>query len=206
MELVAERVSVGGAHEPLLLATSVVAPPARVTLVAGDSGYGHVALSLALGGRMQLASGTVSLGGDSRLATLQRHVALVDVPDVTAPLDALPVHAVIAEELALAGRPCRKSDARAFLEAHGAGDLAGERFEAVRPGQRTAWLSEIAAQETAARVLVLGHPDRHGGDPSAWWPTALGLAGEGLTVVVQCTHLTIRELGQPIHYELGVTS
>ena len=49
MKLQADCVAVSGAHAPLLLATSVTAVTGEVTLVAGDPGYGQVALALALG-------------------------------------------------------------------------------------------------------------------------------------------------------------
>ncbi|QGN57886.1 hypothetical protein [Nostocoides sp. HKS02] len=65
---------------------------------------------------------------------------------------------------------------------------------------------DIAASRAQTRVLVLAAPDRLGGDPGHWWQTAQSLAASGLTVVVQCTHATARHLGQPVHYELGVSA
>lgn len=203
MNLVAHQVSVAGLHGPLLLPTSLDAPPADVTLVAGDPGYGHVALALALGGRVDLASGEVRLDGDDAASLRRRHVALVDVPDVTAPEEALSVKAVLEEELALAGLPAGRTAAHRFLAERGSLELAGVRWEHVAGHLRTAWLMETAAARDGIRVLVVAHPDRHGGDPHRWWDAARSFADRGLTVVVQCTHATARQLGHFDAYELG---
>jgi hypothetical protein len=47
----ANSVAVAGTHAPLLLATSVTALTGEVTLVAGDPGYGQIALALTLSGQ-----------------------------------------------------------------------------------------------------------------------------------------------------------
>jgi hypothetical protein len=65
---------------------------------------------------------------------------------------------------------------------------------------------DVAAARVDTRVLVLGAPDRLGGDPRHWWHAAAQAAAEGFTVVAQCTHATARHLGQPVHFELGVAA
>jgi hypothetical protein len=204
MELIADHVSVAGLHGPLLLPTSLTAVPGRVTLVAGDPGPGHVALALALGGRAALAEGEVTLDGDPGEELRRRHVALVDVPDVTAPEDAVSVRSAVAEQLALAGRPASRAATRAFLDGHGVGD-ARQRFEGLAPSERTLLLMDVAASRAATRVLVVAAPDRFGGHPRSWYSAAERLAAEGLTVVVQVTHATARQLAVPsATFELGV--
>jgi len=203
MRLTAHKASVAGVHGPLLLPTSLEAAGGEVTLVAGDPGHGHVALALALGGRAELASGSITLDGDAGPRLRRRHVALVDVPDVTSPDDAPSVRGVLAEELALAGLPSGRRAGTRFLVERNAGYLATRRFEHVPGHQRTAWLMEIAAQRPDVQVLVVAHPDRFGGDPHRWWEAARTLAGQGLTVIVQCTHATARQLGHDDAYELG---
>ncbi|GAB3070104.1 hypothetical protein [Pedococcus soli] len=205
MELIADHVSIAGLHGPLLLPTSLTAGPGHVTLVAGDPGYGHVALALALGGRAPLMDGVVTVDGDASEALRRRHVALVDVPDVTAPEGALSVRAAVAEQLALAGRPASRAATRAFLAGHGVEDQ-GERFESLPPSTRTTLLMRVAAARAATRVLVVAAPDRLGGDPTDWYAAAERLAAEGLTVVVQVTHGTARQLALPATYELGVAA
>lgn len=204
MELVADTISVAGTYAPLLQTTSFVAPPARVTVVAGDPGYGHVALALALGGRIQLWTGQVLLDGIEDVAAQREHVSLVDVPDVSAPEDGLAVREVVAEELAFAGRASRGRDVQEFLAAQGVPGHGHERFEELTTAERVRVLTGAAALRAQTRVLVLAHPDRRGGDPHEWWPSVEGLAADGLTVIVQLMPPTVRQLGLPLHYELGV--
>ena len=203
MQLLVDQVAVAGARSPLVQPTSFVAPPSRVTPVAGDPGYGQVALALALAGRMPLAGGRVTLDGSDDPAVLRRHVAVVDVPGVSAPEDGLAVHHVLAEELAFAGRPSGRRAVEAFLTAHGVGAAADEPFEALAPGDRVRVLAHAAAERTATRVLVVTNPDRRGGDARTWWPVLEALAAEGITVVVQVTHATMRQLDLPVDAELG---
>lgn len=203
MQLVVDGVAVAGARSPLVQPTSFVAPPARVTPVAGDPGYGQVALALALAGRMPLAAGQVLLDGDADPGLRQRHVAVVDVPGVSAPEDGLAVHHVLAEELAFAGRPSGRRAVEAFLDEHGVAAAAGAPFEALAPADRVRVLAHAAAGRTATRVLVLTNPDRRGGDARTWWPVVEQLAADGLTVVVQLTHATMRQLELPVRAELG---
>jgi hypothetical protein len=171
--------------------------------VAGDPGYGQVALALALGGRMPLAGGQVTLDGSDDPAVLRRHVAVVDVPGVSAPEDGLAVHHVLAEELAFAGRPSGRSAVEAFLTAHGVGAAADAPFETLAPEDRVRVLAHAAAERTATRVLVITNPDRRGGDARTWWPVLEALAADGITVVVQLTHATMRQLDLPVQAELG---
>ncbi len=204
MELVADTVSVAGTRSPLLQPTSFVAPPARVTAVAGDPGYGQVALALALAGRMPLRTGHVRLDGVEDRDRLRAHVTIVDVADVSAPEDGLAVHHVVSEELAFAGRPSGRAAVRAFLEEHGVVASADDPFEVLAPADRVRVLVHAAAERAATRVLVVGNPDRRGGDPHVWWPVLTDLAADGLTVVVQLTRPTMQELGLPVVAGLGV--
>ena len=201
-----EDVEVAGSHAPLLLPTSLEARSGEVTLVAGDPGYGHVALALAIAGHLAPSAGRITLDGDELPGRRQRAVALVDLPGVSEPEGSLPVHAVLGEELALSRRPARRRDVRAFLERHEATGLATERWEHVAPGQRTAWLAEVAALRPGVEALLLAGPDRFGGDPFAWWSVAHGHAASGLAVIVSCTHASARLLRHPALHELGASA
>ncbi len=101
---------------------------------------------------------------------LRRHVALVDVPEVSAPEDGLAVHHVVAEELAFAGRPSGRQAVAGFLDRHGVLAAADEPFERLAPEERVRVLTSAAAERAATRVLVVTNPDRRGGDPRRWWP------------------------------------
>ncbi len=206
MELVADAVGVAGARSALLQPTSFVAPSARVTVVAGDPGHGQVALALALGGRIPLATGSVLVDGVGAPAMRARHVALVDVPEVSAPEEGLALHHVLAEELAFAGRPSGRAAVARFLADHGILVPARTRFEELDPADRVRVLVHAAAERTATRVLVVAGPDRRGGDPHVWWPELTRLAAGGLTVVALVSHPTLRQLDPPLRAELGVAA
>jgi energy-coupling factor transporter ATP-binding protein EcfA2 len=205
MKLQADSVAVSGTHAPLLLPTSMTALTGEVTLVAGDPGYGQVALALALGGRLVPSFGNVRMGGVDDAGLLRARVALVDVPTVSEPEEGLSVRAVIGEELALSGQRARGSDVSAYLHAHDGDQHAGLRWEQVPASFRTRWLADLASRRGPVDFLVLASPDRFGGDPHDWWEVAKALAGKGKGVIVQCTHASARLLSVSARYELGVS-
>lgn len=193
-QVIACDVSVRGTHEPFVSGVGFVAPAGEVTVVGVDPGVAQVALALAIGGRVDLLRGSVSIGGWSHRSHLQLRTRLVDVPDVTAPEDSLPLRAVVAEELALAERPSSRKDVAAFLAARDLTALAARRWESLPSGLRTRLLLELGSWHPQVRVVVLAGPDRHGGDPEEWFEAARALAGGGLTVVVLCSPATAATL------------
>ncbi|UVS80322.1 ABC transporter ATP-binding protein [Actinokineospora sp. UTMC 2448] len=166
MEMRAEAVAVAG----MLAATSLRVGSGQLAVVAGEPGDGHTAFGLAITGRLRPTSGTVT-------GVEPRRAAVVDAPGVSEPEGKLRTADVIAEALALAGR---RADAGEIARGHGLDPRA--RFEAAPAEARTALLTDLAA----ADLLVLDSPDRHSGDPQAWWPTALRHARRGRAVVVLC--------------------
>ncbi len=114
-------------------------------MVATDPGIPQVALALAVGGRVELLRGRISIGGVSDLDDLQLLTRLVDVADVTAPEDSIAVRAVVQEELALAERPATRAAVAAFLAAHDLSDRAGRPWEQLPAGVRTSLLLELGA-------------------------------------------------------------
>ena len=97
-QVVARDVSVRGTHEPFVSGIGFTAPAGAVTVVGVDPGVGQVALALAIGGRVDLLTGAVSIGGSTDRAQLQLRTRLVDVPDVTAPEDSFSLRAVVGVE------------------------------------------------------------------------------------------------------------
>ena len=193
-QVVAHDVSVKGTHEPFVSGIGFTAPAASVTVVGVDPGVGQVALALAIGGRVDLLTGSVSVGGSSERAQLQLRTRLVDVPDVTAPEDTFPLRAVVAEELALAERPSSRKDVAAFLADRGLTDMASRRWEGLPTGLRTRLLLELGSWHPQVRVIVLAGPDRHGGDPREWFEAARVVAERGLTVIAICAPATASAL------------
>jgi hypothetical protein len=188
--VVVDDVSVAGtsgSHEPFVEHVSFTAPAGEVTVVATDPGIPQVALALAVGGRVELLRGRVSIGGAAGLSDLQLRTRLVDVADVTAPEDGIAVRAVVQEELALAERPASRAAVTAFLAERDLADRAGRPWEQLPPDTRTSLLLELGALHPHVRVLVLAGPERHGGDPAGWLDTCRRLAGTGLAVIVLTT-------------------
>ncbi len=186
-QVTARNVSIKGTHEPFVDGVDFVAQAGEVSLVGIDPGVGQVALALAIGGRVDLLTGSISIGGCADRSHLQLRTRLVDLLGVTAPEDALPLRAVIAEELALSERPSARKDVAAFLRDRDLTDRAGRRWASLPPGLRTRLLLELGSWHPRARVVVLAGPDRHGGDPHEWFEAARALADTGLTVVVLCS-------------------
>src|SRR5690606_13278829 len=106
-------------HRTLLRRTSLRIAPGEVVVAAGRPGSGHTVIALALAGRIVPSSGQVTLGDTQDPRTLQAQVALVDVPGVTEPEESVPLHVIVGEELAMAGRPARRSAVRKVLAEHG---------------------------------------------------------------------------------------
>ena len=180
--LTARAVAVGGAHQPLLEPTDVIVASGEVVAAVGDPGHGHTALALALAGRLEHA-GAVDLDGDGRARTLQRAVALVDVPGVSEPDGALRVTTVVAEELATAGCSTRRSAVREVLAEVGL-TQPPHRFDALDVRTRVALLAGLAARRPGVRFAVVTLPERHGATPEAWLPPLYALAEQGLGVLV----------------------
>jgi hypothetical protein len=194
MELTAVDVSARGPHGPVLEPTGVRAISGAISVVTGYPGAGHVALALALAGRLPLSSGEVLIDGVADIRRLQRAVALVDAPGVTEPEPALRVGAVVGEELAIAGRRGWRNDVRTWLTRRGRRDLAEARFEKLDPELRLDLLVELAGSSAAVEVLVLVMPDRHGVPASLIWHVATDAAARGLAVIVTVAATTGEQL------------
>ncbi len=204
--VVVDDVSVAGTsgtHEPFVEHVSFTAPAGEVTVVATDPGIPQVALALAIGGRVELLRGRVSIGGAAGLPDLQLRTRLVDVADVTAPEGGIAVRAVVEEELALAERPASRGAVTAFLAERDLAERAGRPWEQLPPGVRTSLLLELGALHPHVHVLVLAGPERHGGDPAEWLDVCHRLAATGLAVVVLTTAATAAALARTAEPDLA---
>jgi ABC-type uncharacterized transport system ATPase component len=193
MRVRAEQVAVAGPHGPLLRPTSLTIGAGQLAVVRGEPGAGHTAFGLTLTGRMNPASGVVTVDGQADPARLRERSALVDAHGISAPEDNLTLAAAVAEELAVTGRPARRRDVRAWLAAHGVEQHAKDRIDALPANVRIGVLTELAARPDT-RLLVLDTPDRHTGNPQAWWPLALRHAERGRAVAVLCATSSARLL------------
>lgn len=195
-DVVVHDLTVPGPHEPFVSDLSFTAPAGQVTVVPTDPGHPQAAVALALAGRMDGVTGSVKVAGRAERPVLQSLVRLVDVEDVSAPDDALPLRTVIGEELALADQRSSRAQVHSFLDQRGLTGLAGERWDRLPPETRVALLTELGAWRPGTRVVVIAGPDRHGGDPIAWLRPAEQVAEHGLTVIVLCARATATHLLQ----------
>ncbi|MFE4464515.1 hypothetical protein ACFRCR_05265 [Oerskovia sp. NPDC056781] len=200
MQIAMDDVQVEGRRAPMLEATTLTLASGECVLLAGEPGHGHTALALVATGRLAPFTGTVTLVGDdgtttTETADLRRVTAVVDVPGISEPDEALTVGDVVAEELSLAGQRSLPGHAKKWLDAHDLLDRRGDRVDELHGTLRTALLTSLASERADVRFLVLTLPDRHGGEPSGWWAVAESLAALGYGVLVQCTRSSARDLG-----------
>lgn len=173
----------------LLEPTTLELRPGTPTLLPVAPQPGHAALPLVLAGRLAPTGGRVELDGRDDPALRRHAVALVDVPSVNEPDAGLPVGTVVGEELALAEQPASPAAVSRWLEGHGVGSRH-LLFSELDPDLRTRVLAELAVARPHVRYAVLAEPERHGGDPAAWWSLAHDLADRGLGVLVTVTRPT----------------
>ncbi|WP_454041025.1 hypothetical protein [Cellulosimicrobium sp. Marseille-Q8652] len=201
MQITLTGVRVDGRREPMLEPLDLEWRTGEAVLVAGEPGHGHTALALVATGRLAPDAGTVTLHDpavahrETSAARLRAASAVVDVPGISEPDDALTVAAVVAEGLALSGRRSLPTDVTRWLAEHSLTTDRGRRIDQVPGVVRTALLAALAAEREGVRFLVLTLPDRHGGEPSGWWEVARTLAASGLGVLVQCSRSSARDLG-----------
>ncbi|WP_340540783.1 hypothetical protein [Nocardioides sp. GXZ039] len=175
--LVATDLEVLQDHRPLLPPTSLTLEPGEVGIAIGDSDAAQEALALALAGRLRLESGSVRLGGDADPGLLRAAVALVDVPNVSAPDPHVPFATIVSEELAMAGRDYGFRAVRDWFEERGLADQRHLAWGLVEPLVAIRTLGEMAISRPGVRHLVLVRPERHGLATSQWMPVATALTG-----------------------------
>jgi len=173
-----------GRRDAALPATSVTFRTGRATLAVAETEQRPTVLGLIASGRMVADAGTVTIDGAVDRRALRKRIALVDAPDVSEPAPDIAVAGVAAEELMFAGRPSDPLSARRWLDTQGLRASARLPIADLDPTLRLRMLLELAAARRGVEGLVLVSPDRHGGDPAAWWALAQEFAARGLAVLV----------------------
>lgn len=173
-----------GRREHALPATSASFESGRAALVVAETEQRPTVLGLIATGRMRPDTGRVTIDGRTDARALRRRVALVDAPEVSEPEPNVTLAGVAAEELMFAGRRSDPVAVRRWLDAHGLGEAASLPVSNVDPADRVRALCELAVLRTGVEAIVLVSPDRHGGEPSAWWAIAEQFATRGVAVLV----------------------
>lgn len=177
-----------GRAQRALPAVSTAYETGRATLVVAETEQRPTVLGLVASGRMKVDSGTVTIDGRADAAAIRRAVALVDAPIVSEPEPNVTVAGVVAEELMFAGHAPSPFAAQRWLTTMGLDDLSGLPIGNVDGATRVRLLLELAALRPGVEGLVLVAPDRHGGEPVAWWRIAEELADRGYAVLVIAGH------------------
>lgn len=173
-----------GRREHALPLTSASFESGRASLTAAETAQRPTVLGLIASGRMRPDTGLVHIDGRTSASALRRRVALVDAPDVSEPEPNVTLAGVAAEELMFAGRRSDPIAVRRWLDEHALGDAASLPVSNVDPADRVRALCELAVLRKGVEGIVLVSPDRHGGEPAAWWAIAEEFAARGYAVLV----------------------
>lgn len=183
MRIELRGVSKGRAGQSLP-ATTVGFESGRATLARAETEQRPTVLGLIASGRMRPDTGTVTVDGQADARSIRRLIALVDAPDVSDPAPNVTVTGVAAEELMFAGLSSNPVSVARWLDDLGLRAIARTPIANVDPIDRLRLLTELAILRDGVEGLVLVAPDRHGGDPIAWWELARRLADRGFAVLV----------------------
>ncbi|MBO0839850.1 MAG: ABC transporter ATP-binding protein, partial [Sciscionella sp.] len=124
VQIHARHIAIHGKHgDELLPPTSLRVASGELALVA-CSQQQAIAFALAFSGRMATDDGAVLIDGYGDDPVLRRLVGVVDAPGVTEPEPALPLRAVVAEQLAVAGCPASRNAVEDWLVEHAADEFA----------------------------------------------------------------------------------
>jgi hypothetical protein len=195
--LVVEGIQVERPSTHLLPATSLVLPRGGIVVAIGSTEIHTTALALALAGRLRLTEGVVHADGDARRRTLQRRVALVDVPTVSDPEPGIPFRTVVKEELALTPRRHGIRKTARWLKERNLGPVAGTPLTDLPGPLRLESLAELASYRSGVEYLVLGYPERHGIPVEYWADTASAFAERGFGVLVTASH-ALADVGEHV--------
>ncbi|MCT2086336.1 hypothetical protein M3D75_09455 [Microbacterium enclense] len=187
MKIVLDAVSKGRAQRALP-ETSTSYETGRATLAVAETEQRPTVLGLVASGRMKIDGGSVTIDGRVDAGAIRRRVALVDAPVVSEPEPNVTVTGVVAEELMFAGHAPTPFAAQRWLEGLGLESLASLPVGNVDAAARIRLLLELAALRMDVEGIVLVAPDRHGGEPTAWWRIAREFAERGYAVLVIAGH------------------
>ncbi|MDQ1584340.1 MAG: hypothetical protein QOF36_2394 [Microbacteriaceae bacterium] len=184
MQVTLEEAAIGSGLGAALPPISLDVPAGAPTAIRVETEERPLLVSMLLGGRMNPDSGRVLVDGRAETDELRRRTALVDTPFVAEPSPGIPFGVVVAEEFSFSGLPSSRKAVRDYLALHGLGDYAALPVRAVPPTDRVRLFSELALLRPGVDSLVITSPERHGGEPAAWFATLTAIAERGTTVAI----------------------
>ncbi|TIH38720.1 hypothetical protein [Subtercola vilae] len=170
--------------------TSLSYESGRVTLAVVETAQRPTLLALMATGRMAPDAGTITFEREPDSEALRASTTIVDAPDVSEHVGDLKLTAVVQEELMFAGLPSGRAATLRAIDELDATEYATWQLTNIPAAVRLHVLGELAAARPGIRGLVLTTPDRHGGDPAEWWPTAAEFARRGLAVLLIVSRAT----------------
>lgn len=170
----------GAEVAPLSFTVDAGAP----TVVAVETDERPMLVSLLLAGRVKPDEGAVTIDSIENVTELRRRTALIDTPFVAEPTPGVSLAVIVAEDLSFAGRPASRNAVAAFLASCGLAESAGVPVRAIGPAARVRLFCELALLRTGVTTLIVTSPERHGGEPSGWYPYLADLGERGITVAV----------------------
>ncbi|WP_318152797.1 hypothetical protein [Microbacterium helvum] len=207
-----------GRREHALPVTSTAYESGTATLVVAETEQRPTVLGLIASGRMRPDTGRVELDGEVDAAPsasrqrrraaqsvwagdagrIRRRVALVDAPEVSEPEPNVTLAGVVAEELMFAGRASHPIAVQNWLADNGLAAAASLPVSNVDPADRVRALCELAVLRKGVEGFVLVSPDRHGGQPEAWWQIVQEFAARGFAVLVIAGQASARVATLPL--------
>ena len=177
-----------------LPATTLVIEPGSPTIIVAETAERPMLLSLVIGGRLALTSGSALIDGRPDAAALRAATALVDTPFVAEPTPGITLALVVAEELSFAGRPSGAKSVAAWLQGHGLSFLSQVPMRSIPATERVLLLTELALLREGVTAIVVTSPERHGGDPAEWYPQLEAISQRGISVAIITDSPTARLL------------
>ena len=197
MLITLDRAAIGAGLAAPVPALTLAAGPG-VSVVAVETAERPLLVSMLAGGRLRPDSGRVLVDGRDDDDALRAGSALVDTPVVAEPTAGIALATIVTEEFSFAGIPTAHGAVRAFLEAHELRGYAKLPVRSLPPADRVRLFSELALLRAGVRGLIITSPERHGGEPAAWYSALAAIASRGITVIVvtdAVTAATLTSLG-----------
>jgi len=183
MLITLDGATIGSGLGAAVPALTLAAEPG-VSFVAVETAERPLLVSMLLGGRLRADTGSVLADGVDDPDAMRRRTALVDTPVVAEPTAGVSLMSVVAEEFSFAGRAVSRGALRAFLEEHELLGYAKVPVRSLPPADRVRLFCELALLRPGIDCLVVTSPERHGGEPAAWYPALATIASRGVTVIV----------------------
>jgi ABC-2 type transport system ATP-binding protein len=186
LEAAAIGSGLGAAVPPLTLDI----PSGLVSVVAVETDERPMLVSMLIGARVKAESGRVLMDGKADADDIRAATALVDTPFVSEPPAAVALATIVAEELSYSDRATSRGAVTDILHSHGLADYAKLPVRALPAAARIRLFSELALLRDGVNCIVVTSPERHGADPSEWYPALTAIAERGVTVIIVTDSLT----------------